>query len=103
MIFTLFNPGLWKFFQKDKNGRVSFSVELGKGDFFGENVAIGYADKRNASAKAVCDVEVLLLSGAEFRELASRMPVLRHYIHVVMKKRGVSSEALEAAVKGQKL
>ena len=67
------------------------------GDFFGENVALGYTDKRNASVQALTDVTTLVISSKEFRNLAKRMPILRHQLHVEMKKRGMTKEDLEKA------
>ena len=39
------------------------------GDFFGENVAMGYADRRNASAKALNEVTTLVISPKELGTL----------------------------------
>jgi CRP-like cAMP-binding protein len=74
------------------------TAELKPGDFFGENVAMGYTDKRNATVTALTEVTTLVISSAELRELAKRMPILRHQLHLVMKKRGVPEEILERSL-----
>ena len=74
---------------------------LSAGNFFGENVAMGYTDHRNATVQAVGPVETLVLTGAELRGLAQRMPVLRHKLHLVMKDRGVGEDTLRGALLAQ--
>ncbi len=93
--FYVISSGRVEIFRKNDHGKVIFSTELRAGDFFGENVAMGYSDKRNASAQAVTDVTTLVISSREFRQLAKRMPILRHQLHLIMKKRGMADEALE--------
>ncbi len=93
--FFVISRGQVEILQKNENGKVVFSTGLRAGDFFGENVALGYTDKRNATAKAETEVATLVISGREFRELAKRMPILRHKLHVVMKQRGITDEILE--------
>jgi CRP-like cAMP-binding protein len=77
------------------------AVRLSAGDFFGENVAMGYTDQRNATVQAIGPVETLMLTGAELRGLAQRMPVLRHKLHLVMKDRGLGEETLRGALLAQ--
>lgn len=93
--FYVISSGKVEILRKTDHGKPVFSIELKAGDFFGENVAMGYTDKRNASAQAVTDVTTLVISSKELRDLAKRMPILRHQLHVVMKKRGMPEEALE--------
>ncbi|HEY5039441.1 MAG TPA: cyclic nucleotide-binding domain-containing protein, partial [bacterium] len=93
--FFVISSGRVEIFRKNDHGKVTFSIELKPGDFFGENVALGYADRRNASAQALTDVTTLVISSKELRDLAKRMPILRHQLHLVMKKRGVTEEVLE--------
>ncbi len=95
--FYIISSGRVEISRKNEHGKVVFSTELRPGDFFGENVAMGYADKRNASALADTDVTTLVISSRELRDLAKRMPILRHKLHVVMKSRGVAEEILEKA------
>lgn len=96
--FYIISTGRVEIFRKNEHGKVTFSTELKAGDFFGENVAMGYADKRNASALALTDVTTLVISSDELRDLAKRMPILRHKLHVIMKSRGVAEEVLERAL-----
>jgi CRP-like cAMP-binding protein len=96
--FFIISSGLVEISRKNDHGKILFTTELKAGDFFGENVAMGYTDKRNATATAVTDVTTLVISSSELRELAKRMPILRHQLHLVMKKRGVSEEVLERSV-----
>jgi CRP-like cAMP-binding protein/glyoxylase-like metal-dependent hydrolase (beta-lactamase superfamily II) len=64
---------------------------LRKGDFFGENVAMGYKDRRNASVVVTSKkFETLRISGRDLRRLAESAPVLRHELHLVMKERGMT-------------
>ena len=96
--FYIISSGRVEIFRKNEHGKVTLSTELKAGEFFGENVAMGYSDKRNASAKAVTDVTTLVISSKELRDLAKRMPILRHELHVIMKSRGVAEEVLEKAL-----
>ncbi len=93
--FYVISSGRVEIFRKNDHGKVSFSINLKAGDFFGENVAMGYSDKRNATAQALTEVTTLVISSRELRNLAKRMPILRHQLHVIMKKRGVTEEVLE--------
>ncbi len=95
--FFIVSSGTVEIFRKNDNGKVVFSTTMKAGNFFGENVAMGYTDKRNASVKALTDVTCLMLPGKELRDLAQRMPVLRHQLHVEMKRRGVGTKVLEKA------
>jgi CRP-like cAMP-binding protein len=95
--FYIISSGRVQIFRKSEQGKTSFSIELKPGDFFGENVAMGYTDKRNASAQALTDVTTLIISSKELRDLAKRMPILRHKLHLVMKSRGMADEVLEKA------
>ena len=96
--FYVVSSGKVKIFRVNDQGKETFSITMGPGEFFGENVAMGYTDRRNASATAVGDVGTLVLSGRELRDLAKRMPILRHKLHLVMKDRGVKVEVLEKAI-----
>ncbi len=96
--FYIISTGRVEIFRKNEHGRVTFSTELKAGDFFGENVAMGYADKRNANVQALTDVTTLVISSKELRDLAKRMPILRHKLHVIMKSRGMTEEILEKAL-----
>lgn len=96
--FYIISTGRVEIFRKNEHGRVTFSTELKAGDFFGENVAMGYADKRNANVQALTDVTTLVISSRELRDLAKRMPILRHKLHVIMKSRGMAEEILEKAL-----
>jgi len=96
--FYIVSSGRVEISRKNDSGKVVFSTEMKAGDFFGENVAMGYADKRNASATALTEVTALVISSKELRDLAKRMPILRHQLHVVMKKRGVPDEILEKGI-----
>jgi cGMP-dependent protein kinase len=93
--FYVISSGRVGISRKNDHGKVVLSTELKAGDFFGEMVAMGYADKRNASATAQTDVTTLVIPSRELRALAKRMPVLRHQLHLVMKKRGVAEDILE--------
>ncbi len=64
--------------------------ELVAGDFFGENVAMGYSAKRNASVEATdSGLETLRIKGADLRRIAEKFPVMVHELHIIMRKRGV--------------
>jgi CRP-like cAMP-binding protein len=95
--FYIISSGRVQIFRKSDQGRVNFSIELKAGDFFGENVAMGYTDKRNANAQALTDVTTLVITSKELRDLAKRMPILRHKLHLVMKSRGMADDVLEKA------
>jgi len=99
--FYIITSGQVRISRTEEGGREAFAVTLGAGDFFGENVAMGYTDRRNASVTALTDLQTLVLSGGELRDLAKRMPILRHKLHLVMKDRGVPSKELEMALQGQ--
>ncbi len=93
--FYVISSGKVEILRKNDHGKVVFSTNLKAGDFFGENVAMGYSDKRNASAQASTEVTTLVITSRELRDLAKRMPILRHQLHVIMKKRGLTEEILE--------
>ena len=93
--FYIISSGKVEIFRKNDHGKVTFSTELKSGDFFGENVAMGYADKRNASAQSLTEVTTLVISSKELRDLAKRMPILRHKLHLIMKSRGMADEIIE--------
>lgn len=95
--FYIISSGRVEIYRKNEHGKVTFTTELKAGEFFGENVAMGYSDKRNANAKALTDVTTLVISSKELRDLAKRMPILRHELHVIMKSRGVDEKVLEKA------
>jgi CRP-like cAMP-binding protein len=92
--FFIISSGKVGISRKNEHGKVLVMTELKPGEFFGENVAMGYTDKRNATATALTDVSTLVISSSELRELAKRMPILRHQLHLVMKKRGVTDDVL---------
>jgi CRP-like cAMP-binding protein len=92
--FFVISSGKVGISRKNEHGKVLVMTELKPGEFFGENVAMGYTDKRNATATALTDVSTLVISSSELRELAKRMPILRHQLHLVMKKRGVTDDVL---------
>jgi len=96
--FYIISSGKIGIARKNERGKILLMTELKPGDFFGENVAMGYTDKRNATATALTDVTTLVISSNELRELAKRMPILRHQLHLVMKKRGVSEDVLERSL-----
>ncbi len=96
--FYVISSGKVGITRKNESGKAVFSTELKAGDFFGENVAMGYSDKRNASALALTEVSTLVISSRELRDLAKRMPILRHQLHLVMKKRGVAEDVLEKGI-----
>jgi len=96
--FYIISSGKVMISRKNERGKILLMTELKPGDFFGENVAMGYADKRNATATALTDLTTLVISSSELRELAKRMPILRHQLHLVMKKRGVSEDVLERSL-----
>ncbi len=96
--FYIISSGKVEIYRKNDRGKVVFSTGLKSGDFFGENVAMGYADKRNANAQALTEVTTLVISSKELRNLAKRMPILRHKLHLVMKSRGIAEEVLEKVV-----
>ena len=62
---------------------------LGPGDFFGENVAMGYSSRRNASVVARTSVKTFRIAGSDLRRIAERAPVLIHELHLVMRERGM--------------
>lgn len=99
--FYILSSGKVEIFRVGDSGRKQVLAQLRAGDFFGENVALGYTDRRNASAKALSDVQALVLKGPQLRDLARKMPILRHQLHVVMKQRGVRSDILQRAVQIQ--
>jgi CRP-like cAMP-binding protein len=102
--FYIISEGRVRIFRSGAGSREPFSVVLGPGEFFGENVAMGYTDRRNATAQAQTAVQTLVISGRELRSLATRMPILRHKMHLIMKGRGVGDEVLERAlIDGQDL
>ena len=63
---------------------------LGPGDFFGENVAMGYSSRRNASVLAKSVVTAFRIAGKDLRRIAERAPVLTHELHLVMRERGMT-------------
>jgi CRP-like cAMP-binding protein len=74
------------------SGRVGISRKNDHGKILLET------DKRNATATALTEVSTLIISSIELRELAKRMPILRHQLHLIMKKRGIPEEILERSV-----
>lgn len=74
-----------------KKSRAGTVVEdqLGPGDFFGENVAMGYCQRRNASVVAKTGLHALRIAGKDLRRIAQSAPVLIHELHLVMRGRGM--------------
>ncbi len=93
--FFVISSGRVGISRKNDHGKTVVLSELKTGDFFGENVAMGYTDKRNATATAMSEVSTLVISSKELRELAKRMPILRHQLHLIMKQRGLPEEVFE--------
>ncbi len=98
--FFIISVGRVGISKKNDHGKVLLATELKAGDFFGENVAMGYTDRRNATATALTDLSTLVISSSELRELAKRMPILRHQLHLIMKRRGVPEGVLEKGLVG---
>lgn len=75
-----------------KRTKVGECVEeqLGPGDFFGENVAMGYNNRRNASVIAKTKLRAVRIAGKDLRRLAESAPVLIHELHLVMRERGMT-------------
>ncbi len=89
--FYIITKGHVDVVKKDAKGREAMRIVLQRGDFFGENVAMGYTDKRNASIVASSSsVETLKIPGRELRRLAETIPVLQHQLHLVMRERGLT-------------
>ncbi|MBN2802388.1 MAG: cyclic nucleotide-binding domain-containing protein [Deltaproteobacteria bacterium] len=76
---------------KRKRDGNTISHTLYPGDFFGENVAMGYSARRNASAVAGLDgLSTLRIKGSDLRTMAEKFPVLVHELHIIMRSRGVN-------------
>jgi len=89
--FFIITRGVAEVIRRDRQGREIVRTQLKKGDFFGENVAMGYRDRRNASVLVKSEaLETLRLSGADLRRFAAGAPILRHELHLVMKQRGMT-------------
>jgi len=89
--FYIITRGTAEVIRRDRQGRDIVRTALKKGDFFGENVAMGYRDRRNASVLVKSDsLETLKLSGADLRRFAAGAPILRHELHLAMKQRGMT-------------
>ncbi|MCK9463820.1 MAG: cyclic nucleotide-binding domain-containing protein [Proteobacteria bacterium] len=88
--FYIITRGIAEVIRRDRQGRETMRTQLKKGDFFGENVAMGYRDRRNASVVVKSEtLETLRLSGADLRRFAAGAPILRHELHLAMKQRGM--------------
>jgi CRP-like cAMP-binding protein len=68
----------------------SLKEELGPGDFFGENVAMGYSSRRNATVIARTRMKAFRIAGSDLRRIAERAPILTHELHLVMRERGMT-------------
>jgi CRP-like cAMP-binding protein/glyoxylase-like metal-dependent hydrolase (beta-lactamase superfamily II) len=89
--FYIITRGVAEVIRRDRQGRELVRTLLRKGDFFGENVAMGYRDRRNASVLVKSEaLETLRLSGADLRRFAAGAPILRHELHLAMKERGMT-------------
>jgi len=89
--FYIITKGRAEVVRKLGRGRDVVRNVLRRGDFFGENVAMGYKDRRNATVSAAsAKLEVLRFAGRDLRRLAESAPVLRHELHLVMKERGMT-------------
>jgi CRP-like cAMP-binding protein len=89
--FFIITRGYAEVVRRDGKGGLQVITKLRRGDFFGENVAMGYRDRRNASVVATSKkLETLRFSGRDLRRLAESAPVLRHELHIVMKERGMT-------------
>ncbi len=89
--FYIITKGQVDVIKKDAKGKEALHIVLQRGDFFGENVAMGYTDKRNASVVASSSkVETLKIPGKELRRLAEDIPILQHQLHLVMRERGLT-------------
>ena len=62
---------------------------LGAKDFVGENIALGFADKRTADVVAVEHVRALMLEGKDFLELYLNVPNVHYKLDEIAAKRGV--------------
>jgi len=88
--FYIITSGCAEVVKKTRAGE-QVQERLGPGDFFGENVAMGYSSRRNASVVAVeGPLEAMRIPGAELRRLAETAPVLTHELHLVMRERGMT-------------
>jgi CRP-like cAMP-binding protein len=89
--FYIITRGTAEVIRRDRQGRELVRTALKKGDFFGENVAMGYRDRRNASVLVKSEtLETLKLTGADLRRFAAGAPILRHELHLAMKQRGMT-------------
>jgi len=88
--FYIITRGTAEVIRRDRQGRETMRTALRKGDFFGENVAMGYRDRRNASVVVKTEtLDTLKLTGADLRRFAAGAPILRHELHLAMKQRGM--------------
>jgi len=89
--FYIITRGTAEVVRRDRQGRETMRTALKKGDFFGENVAMGYRDRRNASVVVKTEtLDTLKLTGADLRRFAAGAPILRHELHLAMKQRGMT-------------
>lgn len=89
--FFIITRGQAEVVKKNRRGDESVRTKLSRGDFFGENVAMGYRNARNASVIATsAKLETLRFGGRDLRRLAESAPVLQHELHLVMKERGMT-------------
>lgn len=86
--FYVILSGMANVVKRSRSGE-TLEDELGPGDFFGENVAMGYSSRRNASVIARTSLSAFRIAGADLRRIAERSPVLTHELHLVMRERGV--------------
>jgi CRP-like cAMP-binding protein len=70
-------------------------AELGPGDFMGEMGLLG-GIQRNASVTAVTQMTLIVMSGSEFRSVASALPEVAEKIKQACRQRAELLEAAEA-------
>lgn len=75
-----------------KNGTADVVIDgnvvrtLGPGDFFGE-MALLVADRRTASVVATSPMDLIVLTGAQFHAIESRMPSVAEKIRAAIEER----------------
>jgi voltage-gated potassium channel len=52
-------------------------IDLGSGDFFGEQALLSGTDRRNATVSTISDCRLLMLGAADFHQIADQSPKLR--------------------------
>ncbi|MBN2343184.1 MAG: cyclic nucleotide-binding domain-containing protein [Deltaproteobacteria bacterium] len=87
--FYIITSGVAEVVKRSRRGE-TVEEELRVGDFFGENVAMGYSHRRNASIIAKTRLQAVRIAGADLRRIAENAPVLIHELHLVMRERGMT-------------